>query len=109
MGGDEAHIKIGLADLYIAAAPVLSLLALHDLTYTPQCLIYLIEGLTATAVNDPQSQPSSGIMKALREIYAGTDHRYMKSILQAIDAYNPDYKRTLLKYCPQWGTEDTTT
>ena len=55
VGGDEAHIKIGLAELYIAAAPVLKLLAIHDLTYIPQCLIYLIEGLSATAINDPQS------------------------------------------------------
>ena len=109
VGGDEAHIKIGLAELYIAAAPVLKLLAIHDLTYIPQCLIYLIEGLSATAINDPQSQPSAAIMDALREIYAGVDQRYMSSILQAIDAFNPEYNHTLLKYCPQWGTEGTTT
>ena len=48
-------------------------------------------------------------MDALREIYAGVDHRYMSSILQAIDAFNPEYNHTLLKYCPQWGTEGTTT
>lgn len=109
VGGDEAHMKIGLADLYVAAAPVLKLLAKHDLAYIPQCMIYLIEGLSATAINDPQSQPSTAIMNALKEIYAGMDRRYMGSILQAIDAFNPEYNDILVKYCPYWGAECATT
>ena len=44
--GDEAHIKIGLSDLFITAAPVLRMLAEKNIVYTPQCIIYLIEGIT---------------------------------------------------------------
>ena len=43
--GDEAHIKIGLSDLFITAAPVLRMLAEKNIVYTPQCIIYLIEGI----------------------------------------------------------------
>lgn len=45
VGGSEAHIKIGLADLFITAAPILQLLAEKDIQFTPQCMLYLIEGM----------------------------------------------------------------
>lgn len=43
--GDEAHINIGLTDLFVTAAPILKLLAQHDLQLTPQCIMYLVEGI----------------------------------------------------------------
>ena len=43
--GNETHIQIGLADMIIAAAPALRLIATTDTSCIPQCLIYLIEGM----------------------------------------------------------------
>ena len=43
--GEEAHLKIGLSDLFIAAVPVLRILAEKNVIFTPQCMIYLIEGI----------------------------------------------------------------
>ena len=102
VGGEEAKIKIGLADLIIAAAPALKVLADYDLSFVPQCLIYLIEGLQATALNDVLSQPSKAITDAIRSIYCSTDPKYQSSVLKAIEAFNPKYSSILLHYCPEW-------
>lgn len=45
VSGNEAHLKIGLVDLFRTAAPVLRMLAEKSIIYTPQCIIYLIEGI----------------------------------------------------------------
>ena len=78
--GDEAHIEIGLADLFIAAAPALQILSLHNVIYVPQCMIYLIEGLELSIVNDIMSVPHRAIIQALHAIYASTDPCFMQSI-----------------------------
>ena len=54
--GDEAHIKIGLSDLFITAAPVLRMLAEKNIVYTLQCIIYLIE-----CINDKQQATQKAI------------------------------------------------
>lgn len=45
VSGNEAHLKIGLVDLFRTAAPVLRMLSEKSIIYTPQCIIYLIEGI----------------------------------------------------------------
>lgn len=104
VGGEEANIKIGLADLIIAAAPALKVLADYDLSFVPQCLIYLIEGLRATALNDVLSQPHKAITEAIHSIFCSTDPKYRTSILKAIEAFNSKYSTILLKYCPEWDS-----
>lgn len=100
--GSESNIKSGLAELYVAAAPVLQQLALHDITFTPQCLIYLIEGLQTSVIHDPQSQPAQPILQAVRTIWSKMDPRYVKSVVKTITSYNSDYFNTLKKYAPEW-------
>ena len=101
--GDEAHIEIGLADLFIAAAPALQLLSLHNVIYVPQCMIYLIEGLELSIVNDIMSVPHRAIIQALHAIYASTDPRFMQSILAAISSHNAKYLDVLYQWCPEWA------
>ena len=100
--GSESNIKSGLAELYVAAAPVLQQLALHDITFTPQCLIYLIEGLQTSIIHDPQSQPAQPILQAVRTIWSKMDPRYVRSVIKTITSYNSDYIITLKKYAPEW-------
>ena len=100
--GSESNIKSGLAELYVAAAPVLQQLALHDITFTPQCLIYLIEGLQTSVIHDPQSQPAQPILQAVRTIWSKMNPRYVKSVVKTITSYNSDYYNTLKKYAPEW-------
>lgn len=102
--GSESNIKSGLADLYIAAAPALEQLAIHNITYTPQCLIYLIEGLEASIIHDPQSQPAPSILQAIRMIWTKIDSRYIRSVFTTILSYNSDYTDILKKYCPEWDS-----
>ena len=101
--GDEAHIEIGLADLFIAAAPALQLLSLHNVIYVPQCMIYLIEGLELSIVNDIMSTPHRAIIQALHTIYASIDPRFMQSILAAVSSHNPKYLDILYQWCPEWA------
>ena len=104
VGGEEANIKIGLADLIIAAAPALKVLANYDLSFVPQCLIYLIEGLKATALNDVLSQPNKAITDTINSIFSSTDPKYRNSVLKAIEAFNPTYSTILLRFCPAWDS-----
>lgn len=108
VGGEEAKMKIGLADLIIAAAPALRVLADYDLSFVPQCLIYLIEGLEATALNDVLSQPHKAITDAIHSIFCSTEPKYRNSILKAIEAFNTDYSTILLKFCPEWDSTSYT-
>ena len=45
VSGNESHIQIGLSDLIIAAVPALKIIATMSVSFVPQCLIYLIEGM----------------------------------------------------------------
>ena len=45
VSGRESHIQIGLSDLIIAAVPALKVIATMSVSFVPQCLIYLIEGM----------------------------------------------------------------
>ena len=101
--GDEAHIEIGLADLFIAAAPALQLLSLHNVIYVPQCMIYLIEGMELSIINDNMSVPHRSLIQALHAIYASVDPRYMQSILAAISSHNSKYLDILYQWCPEWA------
>lgn len=101
--GSEAHIEIGLADLYIAAAPALQLLSLHNVIYVPQCMIYLIEGMELSIVNDLMSTPHRSLIQALHTIYSSIDPQYMQSILAAISSHNPKYLDILYQWCPEWA------
>ena len=101
--GDEAHIEIGLADLFIAAAPALQILSLHNVIYVPQCMIYLIEGLELSIVNDIMSVPHRAIIQALHAIYASTDPCFMQSILAAVSSHNAKYLDILYQWCPEWA------
>ena len=103
VGGSESHIQLGLADLFIAAVPALQLLAQHDIIYVPQCLIYLIEGIELSIVNDSMNNPHPTILQALHAIYSTINPQYIPSVRSSISSYNPEYLKTLLKYCPEWG------
>ena len=103
VGGSESHIQLGLADLFIAAVPALQLLAQHDIIYVPQCLIYLIEGIELSIVNDIMNNPHPAILQALHAIYSAINPQYIPSVRSSISSYNPEYLKTLLKYCPEWG------
>ena len=54
------------------------------------------------------NEPHPALLNALHSIYSSTNPKYLATICSTIQDYNPKYYQTLMKYCPEWGLETTT-